>query len=95
MVLIDTKGKRAIDVFYVTVSKDWALDFKGPFVQRNYILRREIPHTRPVSMQGFVFNLRRPGNMVALWFHDVLVVTLNLLLVAGYVARRRAVRRRS
>ncbi len=48
------------DAFYVTVSKDWALDFKGPFVERNYIVRKEIPHNRPVGMQGFAFNLRRP-----------------------------------
>jgi len=48
------------DVMLVSVSKDWALDFKGPFVQKNYILRREIPHDRPVGMQGFAFNLRRP-----------------------------------
>ncbi len=48
------------DAMLVSVSKDWALDFKGPFVQKNYILRREIPHDRPVGMQGFAFNLRRP-----------------------------------
>jgi len=38
---------------------------------------------------------RRPGNLVAVWFPIVLVVTLNLLFVAGYVARRLAVGRRS
>lgn len=48
------------DVYMPNSSKDWANDFRGPFVQNNYILRREMPHTRPVSMQGFVFNLRRP-----------------------------------
>lgn len=46
------------DIFYVTSSKDWALDFNGPFVKRNYIVRREIPHQRPMGMQGFGFNLR-------------------------------------
>lgn len=47
------------DLLYVTSSKDWALDFNGPFVKKNYILRREIPHSRPMGMQGFGFNLRR------------------------------------
>lgn len=50
----------AFDVFMPNSSKDWALDFHGPFVQKNYILRREIQHRRPVGMQGFAFNLRRP-----------------------------------
>lgn len=48
------------DVLWVSSSKDWALDFHGPFVERNYIARREIPHSRPIGMQGFAFNLRRP-----------------------------------
>lgn len=48
------------DVYMVNSAKDWALDFHGPFVQRNYILRREYAQSRPVSMQGYVFNLRRP-----------------------------------
>jgi len=48
------------DAYMPNSSKDWANDFRGPFVQKNYILRREIPHSRPVNMQGFVFNLRRP-----------------------------------
>jgi microcin C transport system substrate-binding protein len=48
------------DVLMVNTAKDWALDFRGPFVQKNYILRREYPHSRPVNMQGYVFNLRRP-----------------------------------
>lgn len=47
------------DAFFVTVAKDWALDFKGPFVQKGYIVRCEIPHHRPTGMQGFAFNLRR------------------------------------
>ncbi len=49
----------AFDVMLVSVSKDWALDFHGPFIQKNYIQRREIQHDRPVGMQGFSFNLRR------------------------------------
>lgn len=48
------------DVLYVNMARDWALDFKGPFVENNYIVRREISHARPVSMQGFAFNMRRP-----------------------------------
>lgn len=48
------------DVLYVNVAKNWAVDFKGPFVKKNYIQRREIPHDRPVAMQGFAFNLRNP-----------------------------------
>ncbi|MCF7855293.1 MAG: extracellular solute-binding protein [Candidatus Pacebacteria bacterium] len=63
--LDDTSEKEAFkggvfDVMLVTVSKDWALDFRGPFVKKNYIMRREIPHKRPVGMQGFAFNLRNP-----------------------------------
>ncbi|MFO7821505.1 MAG: extracellular solute-binding protein [Lentisphaeria bacterium] len=48
------------DVLYVNTAKDWAVDFKGEFVRKNYIQRLEIPHNRPVGMQGFVFNLRNP-----------------------------------
>ena len=48
------------DALYVNVAKDWALSFTGPFVEKNYIQRHTIPHNRPVSMQGFVFNLRKP-----------------------------------
>lgn len=48
------------DALWVSSSKDWALDFQGPYVQKNYIVRSEYKHSRPVSMQGFVFNLRRP-----------------------------------
>jgi len=48
------------DVLLVNIAKEWALDYQGPFVQRHYILRREIPHRRPASMQGYVFNQRRP-----------------------------------
>lgn len=48
------------DVRMVNISKDWATDFRGPFVQKNYLVRQEIPHNRPVSMQGYVFNLRKP-----------------------------------
>lgn len=48
------------DVLMPSSSKDWATDFKGPYVQKNYILRRELPQSRPVNMQGYVFNVRRP-----------------------------------
>jgi microcin C transport system substrate-binding protein len=47
------------DVMWVSSSKDWALDYKGPFVKKNYIVRQEIPHKRPQGMQCFAFNLRR------------------------------------
>lgn len=62
--LDDTARKEAFkggqyDILYVTSSKDWALDFNGSFVKKNYIVRREIPHQRPMGMQGFGFNLRR------------------------------------
>ena len=47
------------DALWVSSSKDWALDFNGPYVQKNYIQRREVRQSRPVGMQAFVFNLRR------------------------------------
>lgn len=48
------------DVLWVSSSKDWALDFQGPYVQKNYIQRWELKHQRPVSLQGFAFNLEKP-----------------------------------
>lgn len=48
------------DVLQVNTAKDWALDFRGSYVQKNYIIREQIPHDRPSGMQGFAFNLRKP-----------------------------------
>lgn len=47
------------DVEMVMISKDWATDYHGPFVQKNYLLRWEVPHSRPQGMQGSAFNLRK------------------------------------
>ncbi len=49
-----------VDLMTVRIAKDWATDFRGAFVQNNYLVRKEIPHQIPARMQGFAFNLRRP-----------------------------------
>ena len=46
------------DAHMVNSSRDWALDFKGDFVKRNYYIRGTFPHTRVAGMQGFVLNQR-------------------------------------
>ena len=48
------------DADQINSSRDWALDYKGDFVQKGYYVRKEIPHTRVAGMQGFVFNTRNP-----------------------------------
>ena len=34
------------DAHMVNSSRDWALDFKGDFVKKNYYIRGTFPHTR-------------------------------------------------
>jgi len=46
------------DAHMVNSSRDWALDFKGDFVKKNYYIRGSFPHTRVAGMQGFVMNQR-------------------------------------
>ena len=46
------------DAHMVNSSRDWALDFKGDFVKKNYYIRGTFPHTRVAGMQGFVMNQR-------------------------------------
>ena len=46
------------DAHMVNSSRDWALDFKGDFVKKNYYKRGTFPHTRVAGMQGFVMNQR-------------------------------------
>jgi microcin C transport system substrate-binding protein len=40
-------------------SKLWATAYEGPALNQGKIIQEEIPHSRPVGMQGFVFNERR------------------------------------
>ncbi len=46
------------DAHMVNSSRDWALDFKGDFVKKNYYIRGSFPHSRVAGMQGFVMNQR-------------------------------------
>ncbi len=48
------------DADQIASSRDWALDFKGPFIKNKYYLKKEFPHTRVSGMQGFAFNTRKP-----------------------------------
>jgi microcin C transport system substrate-binding protein len=41
-------------------AKDWATAYDVPEVRDGRIVKQEAPHQRPVGMQGFVMNLRRP-----------------------------------
>ncbi len=46
------------DAQMINSSRDWALDYKGKFVNKGYYLREEVPHKRVAGMQGFVMNMR-------------------------------------
>ncbi len=46
------------DAHMIASSRDWALDYKGKFVEKGYYLREEIPHKRVAGMQGFIMNMR-------------------------------------
>ena len=46
------------DMQLINSSRDWALDYKGGFVDKGYYLRQEFPHTRIAGMQGFAMNMR-------------------------------------
>ncbi|MFQ5717241.1 MAG: extracellular solute-binding protein, partial [Nitrospinales bacterium] len=48
------------DAQLVGSSRDWALDYNGPFVKKGYYIREEVPHKRVAGMQGYVMNLRNP-----------------------------------
>jgi microcin C transport system substrate-binding protein len=41
-------------------AKNWARGYKGPKFASGELLKRELPHSNPSGMQGFVMNLRRP-----------------------------------
>ena len=49
-----------VDIAEVISAKDWATEFDGDFVQKNYIVKQAFPHGRVSGMQGFAFNLRKP-----------------------------------
>ncbi|MFC1477912.1 extracellular solute-binding protein [Candidatus Margulisiibacteriota bacterium] len=49
-----------IDARQVNISKDWALEYKGEYVKKNYMKREEFKHNRVSGMQCYVFNLRNP-----------------------------------
>ncbi|MBV1880497.1 MAG: extracellular solute-binding protein [Pseudomonadales bacterium] len=41
-------------------SKFWATQYEGPLFKAKKIITEEIDHERPVGLQGFAFNLRKP-----------------------------------
>ncbi len=47
------------DIEMVNSSRDWALDFKGDFLKKNYYIREEVPHKRVAGMQGYAMNTRK------------------------------------
>lgn len=49
-----------VDIQGVQSSKEWALEFNGDFVKRNYMRKETFAHSRVSGMQCFVFNQRRP-----------------------------------
>ena len=41
-------------------SKFWATLYDGPPFEEGKLIKEEVKHERPVGMQGFIFNLRKP-----------------------------------
>jgi len=48
------------DIREENVAKFWATMYQGPNFEQGYILKEEIPHQIPQSMQAFVFNTESP-----------------------------------
>ena len=48
------------DVQQESVAKLWQTAYTAPAVKDGRIIKREIENTRPVGMQAFIFNIRRP-----------------------------------
>ncbi|WP_240152946.1 extracellular solute-binding protein [Photobacterium alginatilyticum] len=48
------------DIREENVAKFWATMYQGPNFDQGYILKEEIPHQIPQSMQAFVFNTESP-----------------------------------
>ena len=48
-----------IDFFSENTSKEWAVGYDIPAVEKGVIVKREIGHENPQGMQAFIFNTRR------------------------------------
>jgi microcin C transport system substrate-binding protein len=42
------------------IAKQWATQYTGPQFDQGYIVKEELPHENPRSMQCFAFNIQRP-----------------------------------
>lgn len=59
-VLLEAFKKGEYDYRQESASKDWATQYNGDNFDKGYIIKEEIPHDLPQSMQAFVFNIERP-----------------------------------
>ncbi len=59
-VLLEAFKKGEYDFRQEGVAKDWATAYTGDNFDAGYIIKEEIPHELPQSMQSFVFNIQNP-----------------------------------
>lgn len=59
-VLLEAFKKGEYDFRQENVAKDWATAYTGDNFDAGYIIKEEIPHELPQSMQSFVFNIENP-----------------------------------
>ncbi len=59
-VMLEAFKAGEFDFIHEYNSKKWARDYIGPKFRSGQIIKKELPHSNNVGMQGFVFNLRRP-----------------------------------
>lgn len=59
-VLLEAFKKGEYDFRLENVAKDWATAYTGDNFDAGYIIKEEIPHELPQSMQSFVFNIENP-----------------------------------
>lgn len=59
-VLLEAFKKGEYDFRQENVAKDWATAYTGDNFDAGYIIKEEIPHELPQSMQSFVFNIEKP-----------------------------------
>lgn len=59
-VLLEAFKKGEYDFRQENVAKDWATAYTGDNFDAGYIVKEEIPHELPQSMQSFVFNIENP-----------------------------------
>lgn len=49
-----------VDASLIQSSKDWALEYAGPYVRKGFLRKEALPNERIPGMQCFAFNLRKP-----------------------------------